>query len=253
MTQSPPMASPPRGSNFESVIHYTSALTSGEVANIAQDPRILFKKTLMLVCAEWYTLAKYATTRLAQLEWEIENPKLQVNEGGLQVTIEKLHSWRRRFPIYRYLLSEVLENAIKRESFMGSSQNHVQDLQRDFEIVLNTIKELQDRADRIMAVVTAVISIDESRKANEQNRSLARLTWLAVTFVPLSFTTSLFSMNSNLSSLTETFRIFFAVAIPLTAIVLLLTRFAEVGLDLDWTQVLRNVRRKLYETGMTEL
>ena len=232
MTHIPIPDGPPRTSTFEDVIHYTRRLTSEEIMSIAKDPRLLFKKTLMVVCAEWSTLAKYATTRLTQLEWEIENPSLQGDNGGLQVTIQKLHNWRRRLPIFRTLVSEVLEKVIKRESFASGTENHVHDLQRDFEILLSNIEYLRDRADRIMAVVTAVMSIEESKKAFEQNRSLTRLTWLAITFAPLSFITGLFSMNSDISSLVQTLRTYFTVALPLTAMVLLLTRFANVSLKI---------------------
>ena len=238
MTEIPVPKGPPRTSTFEDVIHYTSTLTSEEIAKIAEDPRLLFKKTLMIVCAEWYTLAKYATTRIRQLEWEIENPHLQGENGGLQITIQKLHSWRRRFPVFGTLVSEVLEKVVKRENFASSQGNHVHDLQKDFEILLSKIQNLQVSADRIMAVVTAVMSIEESKKAFEQNRSLARLTWLAITFAPLSFITSLFSMNSDLSTLVTTFRRYFAVALPLTAMVLFLTRFANIGLEIRWKELL---------------
>ena len=243
MTVQPIPKGPPKTSTFDDIIHYTSTLTHEEIDSIAKDPRLLFKKTLMIVCAEWYTLLKYATTRLTQLEWEIENPDFQGKNGGLQVTIQKLHSWRRRIPIYRTLVSEVLEKVIKREKFAGSPENHVQDLRRDFEIVLSNIEELQVRADRIMSVVTAVMSIEESKKAFEQNRSLARLTWLAITFAPLSFITGLFSMNNDLSTLATTFWRYFAVALPLTAMVLFLTRFANVGLEMRWKELFRGKRR----------
>ena len=227
MTASPVPSGPPRLSIFEDTIYYTSALTPAEVKRIPEDPRLLWKKSMVMVCTEYYTFANYATTRVAQLEWEVENPNIQRGQGGLQVTIDKLHRWRRRFPIARTLLSDVLEKVIKQQHVMDRTHNHILDLQRDFEIVLSKLEDLQLRADRIMNVVTAVMSIEESRKAVDQNRSLARLTWLAVTFVPLSFTSSLFSMNSELSTLVGTFRIFFAVALPLTAIVLFVTRFAR--------------------------
>lgn len=238
MNEIPIPKGPPRTSAFEDIIHYTSDMTPEEITNISNDPRLLFRKTLMIVCAEWSILVKYTTTRLTQLEWEIENPDLQDNDGGLQVTIKKLHTWRRRLPIYRTLVTEVLENVVKRENFMASPENLVHDLQKDFEIVLADINTLQARADRIMSVVTAVMSIEESRKAFEQNRSLARLTWLAITFAPLSFITGLFSMNGELATLVLTFRVYFAVALPLTAIVLFLTRFAHVGLRIRWKELL---------------
>ena len=237
MTVSPVPKGPPRTSTFEDIIHYTSALTPEEIANVPKDPRLLFKKTLMIVCAEWSTLVKYATTRLTQLEWEIENPDLQDNNGGLQVTIGKLHTWRRRLPIFRTLVSEVSENVIKRENFMASPGNLLQDLQKDFEILLFNIDTLQVRADRIMSVVTAVMSIEESKKAFEQNRSLARLTWLAITFAPLSFITGLFSMNSELTTLVGTFKVYFAVALPLTALILFLTWFSNLGVRIRWNEV----------------
>ena len=238
MTAYPIPKGPPRTSAFEDIIYYTSALTAEEITSIPRDPRLLFKKTLMMVCAEWAILVKYATTRLTQLEWEIENPDLQGSNGGLQVTIKKLHSWRRRLPIFRTLLSEVLEKVIKPEYFMANPENLVRDLQADFEILLSNIDNLQVRADRIMSVVVAVMSIEESKKAFEQNRSLARLTWLAITFAPLSFVTGLFSMNGQLATLVTTFRVYFAVALPLTAIVLFLTRFANVGLRIRWKELI---------------
>lgn len=234
MTVLPVPRGPPRISTFEDVIHYTSMLTPEEITSIPKDPRLLFKKAIMIVCAEWLTFIKYANTRLTQLEWEIENPDLQGSTGGLQITINKLHTWRRRFPISRTLVTEVLEKVIKREDFASNQGNRLCDLQRDFEILLYEVEALQIRADRIMAVVTTVMSIDESKKAFEQNRSLARLTWLAITFAPLSFMSGLFSMTSDLSMLVTTFRVFFAVALPLTATVLLLTRYADYGRQMRW-------------------
>ena len=222
---------------MEDIIHYTSALTTEEIKSIPKDPRLLFKKTLMVVCAEWSTLVKYATTRLTQLEWEIENPDLQDVDLGLQITIKKLHTWTRRWPIFRTFVSEVLENVIKRENFLACPENLVHHLQKDFEILLSNIDTLQVRADRIMAVVTAVMSIEESKKAFEQNQSLARLTWLAITFAPLSFITGLFSMNGDLKTLVNTFKVYFAVALPLTAVVLFLTRFSNIGARVRWKEI----------------
>ena len=93
MTETPPPVEAPRTSIFEEVIHHTSTPSPPEISAIPEDPRILWKKTLLFVCTEWYTLTKYAATRVSQLEWEVENPDLQ-NKGGLEVTIQKLHSWR---------------------------------------------------------------------------------------------------------------------------------------------------------------
>ena len=135
----------------------------------------------------------------------------------------------------------MLDKIIKREEFMGKPGNHLLDLQRDYEIILSAVEELLIRADRNMAVAMAVMSIEESKKAVEQNRSLTRLTWLAVIFVPLSFTASLFSMNADLLKLKHTLGIFFAVAVSLTELVLFVIRYAYVGFDVEWKQLFRKV------------
>lgn len=229
------LSGPPRTSTFEDIVYWTSQLSLSEIQEIPQDPLMLFKKALMAVCAEWYTLLKYATTRLTQLEWELENPGLQHREGGLRTTIQKLHSWRRRLPIFRTLLLELLEKVVKQTSSRNitspPSANCLTELQQDCENLAATIEQLQLRADRIMSVVTAVMSIDESKKAFQQNRSLARLTWLAVFFVPLTFMTGLFSMQADLTALGRTLWIYFSVATPLTAIALLVTRYGITAFD----------------------
>ena len=255
MLADPIPSGPPRTSTFDDVIYWTSSLNPDEISDIARDPRVLFKKTLLLVCAEWYTLIKYATTRLTQLEWELENPQLQDDVGGLEVTIQKLHGWRRRFSLFRTLTSEVLEKVVKPEHFSSYTENHLVDLRRDHEIIVSDIEKLHIRADRIMAVVTATMSIEESKKAFEQNRSLARLTWLAVTFIPLSFITSMFSMQPDLSSLKQSFWIFFSVGIPVTALVLLVTKYSDTQsraaswkrLKAGFTGCLGPTKRKAYK------
>lgn len=59
----------------------------------------------------------------------------------------------------------------------------------------------------------------------EQNRNFARLTYLAVVFVPLPWVLSFFSMNPDIVSLSKTFWIYFVVSIPLTAIALLIAKY----------------------------
>ena len=160
-----PVKQSPRTSGFEDTIYWISQLSEKEIQSIPQDPRILFKKPLFIVCAEWLTLLKYATTRLTQLEWEIENPDLRHQADGLNVTLSKLHSWRRRFPIFKTLVSEISSNVIHRHAFASATENNLCDLARDFEILLADLESLQTRAERIMSVVTAVMSIEESKKA----------------------------------------------------------------------------------------
>ena len=79
-----------------------------------------------------------------------------------------------------------------------------------------------------MALATAIASMEESRRAIQQNQNLGRLTYLAVIFAPLAFVSSFFSMAADLGALKETFWVYFAVAAPLSAIVFLIVDFERL-------------------------
>ncbi|KAL9001686.1 MAG: hypothetical protein Q9180_010012, partial [Flavoplaca navasiana] len=125
------------------------------------------------------------------------------------------------------IVSEVLTKVIRRQEFPFATTNSLCILEEDFELILDKLNQLHNRAERIMSVVTAVMSIEESKKALGQNRSLTRLTYLAVTFVPLSFVSSFFAMNEDVTRLGRTFWIYFAVAIPVTLLALVVVRFSD--------------------------
>ena len=228
----------PRHSVFEETIYWLGELTTPEVRSLRQDPWLLLQKPLSIVCSEWILLIKYANTRFSQLEWEVEDPQLRHHRDGLAVTISKLHTWRRRFPIYKVMVSETLEKMVRRR------RGSLQALEKDFVILLAELDTLHERAEKMMSVVTAVLSIEESQKALQQNRSLGRLTYLAALFVPLSFISSFFSMNDDITRLHDTFWIYFVVAIPMTLLALLVTRYSR-NLGIIFRSVARRVKGQL--------
>lgn len=136
------------------------------------------------------------------------------------------------------MLSETIEQAVPFTSRLRSNtiipsgvnntsiQSHSsfntvsEDITPDFRNVLDKMKELQDRTDRLTSVVVAAISIEDSRRGLQENRNLARLTWLATIFIPLTFITGLFSMQSDIASLRLTFGWYFASAVPVTVLAL---------------------------------
>jgi hypothetical protein len=82
------------------------------------------------------------------------------------------------------------------------------------------MEEYQQRVDRLTSVRTAVISMEDSQTARDSNRNVTRLTWLATCFIPLSFVATFFSMQGDITQLQETYKWYFAAALPLSAIVL---------------------------------
>ncbi|KAM0276384.1 hypothetical protein ACHAQH_006786 [Verticillium albo-atrum] len=70
------------------------------------DPRIMLRGLSQIVCAEWLTVIRYITTRLGQVEWELENPDLRRDPSGIDSSLARLHPWRRSVPLYKALIKE---------------------------------------------------------------------------------------------------------------------------------------------------
>jgi hypothetical protein len=64
------------------------------------------------------------------------------------------------------------------------------------------------------------------------------LTWLATIFIPLTFLSGLFSIDSNLGSLANSFKTYFELAIPLAIAALSVARYGGT--------VIRTLRRMFH-------
>lgn len=201
---------------------------------------VLVRPVLRTVSAEWLVMAEYVRTRLGQIEWELGNPERFRSKGEvIDTSLRRLHIWRRLLQTFREMVSEVLEQSIPiasvilkvdgNSSDLGHGQKEasraeksLKDIKVDFKAIETSIIDLQSRLDRLTNVVTAAISIEDSHRGLEENRNLARLTWLATTFIPMSFVTGFFSMQSDISTMKTTYGWYFLTAIPLTLIILAL-------------------------------
>ncbi|KAK6950908.1 hypothetical protein Daesc_007436 [Daldinia eschscholtzii] len=227
---------PPKTNLFEDLIFWIQQTSQQDIDAIENNPKAMAFRILEIICAEWLTLSRYITARLGQIEWEIESPKwfdiqkqeLQRESINFNMSLKKLHTWRRRLPTYSAMVADTRAKLFPDSSPGSKRRDCIDDLQKDFAIVADHIKDLLSRTERIAAVATAVAAIEESRRAIEQNKTLGRLTYLAVIFAPLSFVSSFFSMSTNVSELTGTIWIYFCVAIPVSLLVYLIV-------DKNWT------------------
>lgn len=223
----------PKDSLFEAVIYWTMKMSMQQLKELELQPNNFSIAILSIIAAEWLTVKEYVTTRLTQIEWELEVPDFRGHgeKYGLDASLKWLHPFRRNVPRYRRWVTDILNGVLsdKNLSSTASKDQALKDLREDFLIILRDLDALQAQVQDLVRVVTAIISIEEAKRSAEQNKSLARLTYLAVVFVPLSFVSSFFSMTSDISSLRTTFWIFFAVAVPLTLLSLSVTRWWAIN------------------------
>ncbi|KAH9216456.1 hypothetical protein DL95DRAFT_460309 [Leptodontidium sp. 2 PMI_412] len=237
-------AGPHRTSLFQDFIYWAKKSPPSQLMNPSSSPKINthmpMQTLLYLICSEWLTISDYIRTRIGIIEWEISNPDHFLSKDfGIDDALKKLHVWRRLVPLYREMLTDSLQRVFRTpihdtsttitinsndsiplptHSYPPSlAPTSTHPIKSDFSRALSYMEEYQQRIDRLTSVVTAIISIEDSRRSQDDNRNVARLTWLATFFIPLSYIASLFSMQDDLSTLGRTMKIYFATAVPVAA------------------------------------
>ena len=94
----------------------------------------------------------------------------------------------------------------------------------DFEIINKNMEYAGRRLENMLPVVTSLVQIIDARQSLAETANISRLTVLALIFVPLSYVSSLFSMNTTNMPGSPYFWVYFAVAIPVTLIVVIIAR-----------------------------
>jgi Mg2+ and Co2+ transporter CorA len=249
---------------FEDICQMTTAfpwleLTEGHELNA----QVLAKPTIYTICAEWLIVCDYVKARLSQIEWELEMPRLFRSKGdAIDTSLKRLHTWRRQIPVFREMVIETLEHALPAAARLTkpSSQPSMaptsplsvrstlsnkfvidfdnlegfEDIVPDFKRVLAAVNILQERVDRLTSIVTSEISIEDSRRGLEENHNMARITWLATIFIPLTFISGLYSMNESVEALKTTYGWYFCTAVPFTLIVMAIGWVAGGGSLTPW-------------------
>lgn len=211
-------------------------------------------------------MCDYIKTRLNQMDLEIVSPEHFTEAKHVDVALGKLHMWRRFIPLYREMVGETLHHVFRfpsnsevlandgsqdvdstardrpktgTEMSKMSSTGSIKAYEEDFRLVLEYLEEYQARIDRLTSVVTAVMAIDDSRRAVNDARNLGRLTWLATFFIPFGIISGIFSMQQLSDISTESLRVYFGVSIPL----------AVLTLALAWALYSPDVRGRLKRLG----
>lgn len=180
--------------------------------------------SLKVIIAEWMNFANLMHYAVVNLEYSLEDLSITLSElYGLESHIRELQSWRRRSTdsIYKMRLLARAVDSLRSES---PSSDTWESLLCDIEHVVNRIDIYSRRFDAVIPVLTSFIQVVESRRSFQETKIITRLTYLALIFVPLTFVSSLFSMSGDLAPGKQQFWIYFAVGIPLMAVVFLVAR-----------------------------
>lgn len=199
---------------------------------------------LNLVGSEWLLMCEYIKTRLNQIDMETIDPAHLSDKKLIDMTLEKLHIWRRLIPLYREMVSETLQH-FSHFSRLKVNRAQPQDpattdcphcpktnvppetwdiraYEEDYKLVLARLEEYQSRIDRLTSVVTAVMAVEDTRRAITDARNIGFLTWLATFFIPFGVFSGIFSMQKREDMSIDTIRLYFAVTLPFVFLTLVI-------------------------------
>lgn len=187
----------------------------------AQNPslRSLAHYPLRIAAAEW---VKYVEV----MQHCIKTYEYKGNElpdfDKFNLDLRELQGWRLRTLNSQQKVGSVIR---KLKSYSSEeSENGTDPLLEDYEVVSSNIQSAGSRLENMLPVVTSLVQIIDARQSFAETANISRLTVLALVFVPLTFVSSLFSMNTENLPGSSHFWVYFVVAIPVTVLVFLVAR-----------------------------
>ncbi|CAN9378801.1 unnamed protein product [Alternaria alternata] len=187
-----------------------------------KDPSIqsLAYYPLRIVAAEW---VKYIAVMLHCIKL-YEYGGNHLNLERFDMDLRELQGWRRRSMVSHQKIRAVIHHLKMHASAQPEQCADVNLVLEDFEVINKNIEDAGRRLENMLPVVTSLVQIIDARQSLAETANISRLTVLALIFVPLSYISSLFSMNTTNMPGSSHFWVYFAVAIPVTLIVVLIAR-----------------------------
>jgi hypothetical protein len=212
-----------RGSLFEEIVNFWQHDYPHGFNMNEPSVQILACYALRVVAAEW---VKYVEVMRHCIKLyrhvEMGAPTLEIINYGLH----SLQGWRLRSLNSQEKVESVLrklraQNAVDSDS---ESRAIMGPIIEDYECILRNIQTAGTGLENMLPVVTSLVQIIDTRQSLAETANVTRLTILALTFIPLSYVASLFSMNEKNMPGSDHFWVYFAVAIPVTLAVFLVAK-----------------------------
>ena len=91
----------------------------------------------------------------------------------------------------------------------------------DYKYIAFSVDAYSRRLEALVSIATSLIQAIDCRRSLTEILYTSRLTYLALSFIPLTFISGLFSINENIAPGGKLFGLYFAVSIPLYILVFL--------------------------------
>lgn len=144
----------------------------------------------------------------------------------LNADIYTLQQWARRSIATADKIRYTV-NFLKSRMAKGDDMEHSALLMEDYKYIALSIDTYGRRLEALVSIATSIIQTIDCRWSLIETRDISRLTYLALSFLPLTLVSGLFSMNDTIAPGGRTFWLYFAVSIPLCIITFLIVHLSS--------------------------
>ena len=225
----------PHTSMLRDLVHYYqqhSDLLSTAEWDTPNMSAIFLKK---IVAAHYLQLVDYIKAMLPSLELRLTTAWVEEQDQWKSLQTISRRCGNYRDDIEDTLLSLGYPLDGKLDSRMRDA--NWKDCEKDFQYVYFRLKILKERADNLMQAMTGLASIAGNRQNLEEAKRVKRLNLLALLFIPLAYTSSLFSMQDNYAPNQKYFWVYWISALGVVAFTAAVTWVLDSALDdeAQWT------------------
>jgi hypothetical protein len=220
---------PPRSSMFDDLCYYYEK--HADLVKPDGNPHSVTMFLKKIIASHYMLLAEYNRALLEHLEWLLSRREDFGNLGvkWVEERWSDLQSANRRCESYhRHLRSIIRELRIERKRGDPPDWTSVSE---DFLVLEERFRDLKKKAEGLVSSFTGLAGIVGNRQSLAEARSVRILTILGTTFLPLSFTSAFFSMQTQYLPGASQFRVYLSVAIPLLFVVSALPLFISLGYE----------------------
>jgi hypothetical protein len=218
--------------------HHSKLLTADEWKT-PQKSALFLKK---IVAAHYLQLVDYIKVMLPSLELRLTTAWVEEQDQwkSLQTISRRCGNYRDDIEDTLLSLGYPLDGKLDESSKLRTVD--WKDCEKDLQYAYFRLKILKERADNLTTSMTGLASIAGNRQNLEEAKRVKRLNLLALLFIPLAYTSSLFSMQDNYAPNKKDFWVYWVSAIGVVAFTSFVTFVLDRALDEEANWTLRPIK-----------
>lgn len=235
----------PHSSNREAIVCHLKEQfnTNSLLRSTAQsDCFFVLGNLYQLAASNWIVINEYINRELTTIEYTLEREEPSFRD--LEIYLKDLYIHRRRVTRYHELITETKDQCTRcgqrswpRNLTSSVAAEQALDREDDFSNLQLWIQWTAQRIEKNIKLLTALVAIGEGKQGLAENHGIARLSLLAMVFLPFSSVATILGMQGNFAPGDGKFWLFWVVAVSLTAFV--------VGAFLCYDGVMGWIRERL--------